>query len=141
MTLNHAIPLGPVDVVGPILVSGVLILLASLVPESKRRELMAIVVAGAGAVYLNNGLGPWEFVYLALATYVAYLGLRSYRWIAVAWLMHTGWDLVHHFYGEPIWSFAPTSSFGCAVCDAFLAYWFWRGAKTPAALRRRLALH
>ncbi len=131
MTLNDAIALGPMDFVGPAIGSGVLILLACCIPEAKRRDVMAIVVAGAGSVYLNAGLGPWEFVYLVAATYVAYRGLRSYRCIALAWIMHTGWDLMHHFFGEPIWRFSPASSLGCAICDAFLAYWFWCGAPTP----------
>lgn len=29
----------------------------------------------------------------AVGSIVAYLGLRSYRFIGVAWLMHSAWDL------------------------------------------------
>jgi hypothetical protein len=57
--------------------------------------------------------------------YVAYRGLESYRFIGVAWLMHSGWDVAHHLWGHPIMFFAPTSSFQCGVCDAVLAIWFF----------------
>jgi hypothetical protein len=47
---------------------------------------------------------------------------------------------VHHFYGNPIWPFQPTSSAGCAITDALLAVWFLYGAPSLADLRRRRAL-
>jgi hypothetical protein len=59
---------------------------------------------------------------------VVYLGLRSYRWIGVAWLMHAAWDVVHHWYGNPIWPFMPTSSFGCMIFDTVITAWFLAGA-------------
>jgi Family of unknown function (DUF6010) len=121
------------DLLIPIVPAVVFILLMSLLPEPARQKFNAIFVAGAGAAYLNGGLGVWEFVYLALATVVAYRGLRSYRYIALAWLMHTCWDTVHHLYGNPILSFAPTSSLGCAICDALMAVWFYVGAPSVYA--------
>jgi hypothetical protein len=42
--------------------------------------------------------------------------------------MHAGWDIAHHFYGNPIWPFMPTSSFGCMIFDAVIAFWFLVGA-------------
>ncbi|HYX81526.1 MAG TPA: DUF6010 family protein, partial [Gemmatimonadales bacterium] len=66
--------------------------------------------------------------YPAAATPVAYLGLRSYRFIGVGWLVHSCWDIVHHVWGNPIWPFMPTSSFGCTVFDAGIALWFVAGA-------------
>ena len=56
-------------------------------------------------------VGIWELAYPLLATPVVYAGLRSYRFIGIAWLMHFPWDLAHHFLGNPIWPFMPTSSF------------------------------
>jgi hypothetical protein len=99
-----------------------------VVREPARRNFNALFVAGAGGAYLSGGLGAWELVYPALATPIAYFGLRSHRFIGIAWLMHSGWDIVHHLYGNPIWPFTPTSSFGCVVFDALIAIWFLIGA-------------
>jgi hypothetical protein len=101
------------------------IVLSSLVSEPHRQQLSAIIVAGAGAAYLSSGLGPWEFVFCTLMTYLAYRGLTHYHFIGIAWLLHTGWDVVHHLYAEPILPFSPSSSAGCAVCDSLLAAWFF----------------
>jgi uncharacterized protein DUF6010 len=79
-------------------------------------------------VYLSGGFGPWELLYPAIAAPVAYLGLRSHRFIGIAWLMHSCWDLAHHVWGNPIWPFMPTSSFGCMIFDALIAVWFLAGA-------------
>ena len=38
--------------------------------------------------YLSGGFGIWELIYSLLATPVVYAGLRSYRFIGIAWLMH-----------------------------------------------------
>lgn len=70
----------------------------------------------------------WEFLFTAVATYVAYRGLESYRFIGAAWLMHTAWDLAHHVYGNPIVFFMPTSSAQCGIMDALIAVWFFAGA-------------
>ena len=42
--------------------------------------------------------------------------------------VHSCWDIVHHAWGNPIWPFMPTSSFGCTVFDAGIALWFVAGA-------------
>jgi hypothetical protein len=95
-------------------------------------------VAGASGVYLSGGLGLWELLDAAVAGgVVAYLGLRSHRFIGLAWLMHAGWDLVHHFYGSAIWPFMPTSSFGCMIFDALIAMWFLAGAPSVLELALR----
>ncbi|HEX2486862.1 MAG TPA: DUF6010 family protein, partial [Myxococcota bacterium] len=121
------------DAVGPALGALVFVVAMSFVREPARRELNAIVVAGAGSAYLNGGLGLLEFAFIAVATTLAYLGLRSYRYIGLAWLLHAGWDVVHHFYGQPIWPWMPTSSFGCMVFDSLIAAWFLAGA--PSVIR------
>ena len=132
-------PLHVMDYLGPALAAVVFVLLMSLVREPARRRLNAILVAGASGVYLSGGLGPWELLYPAIAAPVVYLGLRSHRFIGVAWLMHAVWDLVHHLYGNPIWPFMPTSSFGCLIFDAGIATWFLAGAPSilAPALRKR----
>jgi len=124
------------DVVGPALGAVAFVLIMSLVREPARQHFNAIFVAGAGAAYLNGGLGLWEFPFIAVATAAAYLGLRSYRFIGIAWLLHTAWDVVHHLYGNPIWPWMPLSSFGCAVLDALIAMWFLAGAPSVFSLAR-----
>ena len=52
---------------------------------------------------------------------------------------------VHHVWGNPIWPFMPTSSFGCLVFDALIAIWFLAGAPSrfeqpPIARRDRLSV-
>jgi hypothetical protein len=124
------------DVLGPVIVALVYISLSSLLKEPNRRSFNAIFIAGAGAAYLSGGFGFWEFAFLAVVTYCAYKGLRSYRFIGVGWLLHTGWDVLHHLYGNPIVPFAPDSSFGCAICDPVIALWCFAGAPSVYDLFR-----
>ena len=114
--------------ISPLFVALLWIALFSLLKEPARRNFSAIMIAGAGAAYLNGGFGPWEFVFCALITFLAYQGLRQYRWIGVAWLLHAAWDVAHHLYGNPIVPFAPVSSAGCAICDPVIAVWYLWGA-------------
>ena len=67
-------------------------------------------------------------------------GLRSYNWIGAGWLLHTGWDVLHHLYGNPIVPFAADSSFGCAICDPVIALWCFAGAPSVYDLLRRRKL-
>ncbi|PYU22172.1 MAG: hypothetical protein DMG30_15570 [Acidobacteria bacterium] len=46
-----------------------------------------------------------------------------HNFIGIGWLFHTGWDVLHHLYGNPIVPFVPTSSLGCAICDPVIAIW------------------
>jgi hypothetical protein len=124
------------DAVGAIAIGVLFILASSLLKEPNRKQFMAIMIAGAGAAYLNGGLGGWEFVFTTVVTYCAYQGLRSYRFIGVGWLFHTGWDVLHHLYGNPIVPFVPTSSFGCAICDLVIAAWCFAGAPSVSELTR-----
>ena len=142
MTDHMAPPLQTMDLIGPVIGASIFVLLMSLIREPARQRFNAILVAGAGAAYLNGGLGIWEFAYITLATFVAYKGLSSYRFIGVAWLLHTGWDIVHHLFATPIWPWLPASSAGCAVFDAVIAAWFFLGAPSaPEAIRRRRVGH
>lgn len=113
------------DAVAAVVIAIVYIALSSLLKEPIRHKLSAVIVAGAGATYISGGLGGWEFVFCAVITFMAYKGLTQYRFIAIAWLLHTGWDLMHHFYGNPIVPFSPSSSAGCAICDSIIAIWFF----------------
>ena len=121
----------------PIIIALVFILLSSLLKEPVRQNSNAIFVAGAGAAYLSGGFGVWEFAFTALVTYCAYRGLRSYSFIDVGWLLHTGWDALHHLYGNPIVPFVADSSLGCAISDPVIALWFFLGAPSVYGLLRR----
>ena len=106
----------------------VFIAIMSLVREPLKRQINVVIAGGFTTIYVNGGFGAWEFVYMAVAMIPAVLGHRSYHCIGVVWLMHTGWDLMHHFYGNPLWHFSELSSLGCAVMDAIVALWFFAGA-------------
>lgn len=125
----------PGDIFGAIAIALVFITIMSLLRVDARRRFNAVFVAGAGAAYLGSGLGPWELLLPIVVTALAYRGLSSFRAIGIAWLLHALWDWLHHMLGAPILPFAPSSSFGCAVCDAILAAWFLCDA--PAVLRSR----
>jgi hypothetical protein len=94
-----------------------------------------IFAAGSCGAYLGGGFGFWELAYPLLATPVVYAGLRSYPFIGIAWLMHAAWDMAHHLWGNPIWPFMPTSSWGCMIFDSLIAIWFLAGA--PALIPNR----
>src|SRR5579859_6611292 len=78
----------PMNFIGPALGGVVFIVIMSLVPHPARRSFNAIFAAGAVGAYIGGVFGVWELVYPILAVPVVYLGLRSYRAIGVAWLMH-----------------------------------------------------
>ncbi|MGB3635642.1 MAG: DUF6010 family protein [Rubrobacteraceae bacterium] len=129
--------MGIMDVLGPVIVAVVYISLSSLFKEPNRQRFNAIFIAGAGAAYLSGGFGVWEFAFLAVVTYCAYKGLQSYSFIGAGWLLHTGWDVLHHLYGNPIVPFVPDSSLGCAICDPVIALWCFAGAPSVYELFRR----
>ncbi len=122
--------------IAPVIVALVYISACSLLQEPNRRHFNAIMIGGAGAAYLSGGFGLWEFGFCALLTYVAYRGLRSYRFIGVGWLLHTAWDILHHWYGNPIIPFQPASSLGCAICDPVIALWCFAGGPSVFDLIR-----
>lgn len=126
------------DALTAILIFIIFSLLVSLLAEPRRQQAMAILVAGASGVYFNGGLGNWEYTFAGVVLLVAYGGLRSYAWLGVGWLLHTSWDVLHHFYGSPIIARVPLSSAQCALCDALIAGWFFSGAPSVYALAARL---
>ncbi|SEQ63702.1 DUF6010 family protein [Microlunatus flavus] len=89
-----------------------------------------MVVAGASGTYLATGtFGPVELLLAALVLVAAYRGLGSWRWIGVAWLLHTGLDLVHHLQGVELLPWARGSALGCAICDPVIALWCFTGGR------------
>ena len=127
------------SVLAPLLIGIGYVLVASLLPEPHRRQLNAVVVAGAGAAYLSGGgFGYAELAFTTVVTFCAYRGLGSWRWIGVAWLLHTGADIAHHQIGQPIIPAVGQSSFGCAICDPVIALWCFAGG--PSVYERLSAL-
>jgi hypothetical protein len=129
-------------VIVPMLIGLTYVLVMSLIREPHRRPFNAIMLAGAGAAYLSSGggFGPWEFALTAAVTYCAYRGLRSWTFIGIGWLLHTGWDILHHLNGSPLIPFAADSSFGCAICDPVIALWcLTGGVSVTDHVRARLA--
>ncbi|GAA1260745.1 DUF6010 family protein [Sphaerisporangium rubeum] len=119
----------------PILIGVGYVCLMSLIREPHRRRFNAVMVAGAGAAYLSGGgFGPWEFAFTAVITYCAYRGLESWTFVGAGWLLHTGWDLLHHLHGSPIIPFADHSSLGCAICDPVIAVWCFAGGPSVTGL-------
>jgi Family of unknown function (DUF6010) len=117
-----------IDFLAPAVAAIVAIAGMSLVPEPTRLRLNAILLAGVASAYFGGGFGLVELVYLPICLWFAYQGLNSYRHIAVGWVLHACWDTVHHFYGNPLWPWMPTSSLGCAIFDPIIAIWFFAGA-------------
>ena len=133
----HTLPVLTIpQMIAPLFVAEAFVAACSLFREPKRHHFSALILAGAGAAYLNGGLGIWEFAFCALLTFLAYRGLKNYRFIAIGWLLHTAWDVAHHLYGTPIVPFVPTSSAGCAICDMGLALWYFLGAPSLYAKTR-----
>jgi hypothetical protein len=122
------------NIIVPIIVGILYVSLCSLFREPNRTHFNAIMIAGAGAAYFSGGFGASELAFTAVVTFCAYQGLRSYYFIGAGWLLHTGWDVLHHLYGNPIIPFVPTSSFGCAICDPVIAVWCFAGG--PALFGR-----
>jgi hypothetical protein len=125
------------NALGAIGVALVFITIMSLVKEPYRQKINALIIAGAGATYWSGGLGYYEFPLGAIMLFLAYKGLTNYNYIAIGWLVHTVYDILHHLYGNPIVPMAPLSSAGCAVCDPVLAIWFFLGAPTIFNLFKR----
>ncbi|GAB3173596.1 DUF6010 family protein [Telluribacter humicola] len=137
-TYNHVVPeFTLVNALAAVLIAFVFIALMSLVKEPGRQKINAILIAGAGGVYWSGGLGIWEFMFGTVMLFVAYKGLQHYYFIGIGWLLHTIWDILHHFYGDPIVYLEPSSSAGCAVCDPILAIWFFFGAPSVWNLIRK----
>jgi hypothetical protein len=112
----------------PLLVGGAFVAAVSLLREPKRRQFSALMIAGAGATYFGAGFGLWEVAFCGVMTWIAYRALGGYRYAGIGWVLHIGWDVLHHLYGRPILPFLPLSSAGCALCDSVIAAWYFLNA-------------
>jgi uncharacterized membrane protein YhfC len=65
-----------------------------------------------------------------LMIFMAVKGLTNYKYIGIAWILHTSFDIPHHLYAVPLDPAAPFSSAVCAVFDPLIAVWFYFGAPT-----------
>lgn len=108
-----------------VIIALVYMAISSLASELNRQKISALIIAGAGAVYWSGGLGIAEYIFATSMLLMAFKGLTNYKFIGLAWLMHTSWDILHLLYGNPIVPFSVSSSAGCAVCDSVLALWFF----------------
>ncbi|MGE0785161.1 MAG: DUF6010 family protein [Sandaracinaceae bacterium] len=133
--MHRPFPTSPMEWIGPALAGLAFIAVMSRFRDPARRHFNAVLVGGAMGAYISGGLGLWELPFAAVGSYVAYRGLSSYRMIGVAWFMHSAWDLVHHLFGDPIWPFMETSSFGCLILDAVIGAWFVLDARFSRASR------
>ncbi|WDF66968.1 DUF6010 family protein [Sphingobacterium oryzagri] len=128
-THQHIVPeFTSVGALAAVIIAIVFIAIMSCIREPFRQKINALLIAGAGAVYWSGGLGAWEFVFSTIMLFIAFKGLKHYYFIGIGWLLHTGWDILHHLYADPIVYFEPSSSAGCAVCDPIIAIWFFLGA-------------
>ncbi len=121
-------PISPLNIVAPIVAAGVFIGLTSLFKEPTRQKFSALFIAGAGFVYFGSSFRGWEVACGALFLWLAYRSLTDYKFVGIGWMVHVAWDIVHHLYGQPILSYVPLSSFGCAICDTGIALWYFLGA-------------
>jgi Family of unknown function (DUF6010) len=115
----------------------IFITLMSLLKEPLRQKINAGLIAVAGGAYINAGLMPFDQLFNVLLVFIAYKGLQDYKFIALGWILHTCWDIVHHFYGNPIDPTMPDSTNVCAFFDPQIALWFYFGAPSIFDLLRK----
>jgi Family of unknown function (DUF6010) len=111
-----------------LILAPIFITIMSLLKEPLRQKINAGLIAVAGGAYINAGLMPFDQLFNVVLVFMAYKGLQNYKFIALGWIMHTCWDIVHHYYGNPIDFAIPDSTNVCAFFDVFIAIWFYYGA-------------
>jgi len=119
------IPTDVMDTLGPTLGALVFVVVMTRIRDPGRLTFNSLLVTGASAAYIGGGLGVVELLFPALLLPINWLTRTSYRAIAIAWWLHSAWDLVHHLWGDPIWPFMETSSWGCLVFDLLIGIWFF----------------
>jgi Family of unknown function (DUF6010) len=129
---------GLINAIAAVMIALLYITISSLANEPNRQKISAVIIAGAGSVYWSGGLGIAEYIFATAMLFMAFKGLTNYKYIGVAWLMHTTWDVLHHLYANPIVPFSASSSAGCAVCDSVLAIWFFYNAPSAFDLLKKM---
>jgi hypothetical protein len=135
MMNNHAVPdFAFSNFLLAALLAPIFITIMSLLKEPLRQKINAGLIAVAGGAYINAGLMPFDQLFNVLLVFIAYKGLQDYKFIALGWILHTCWDIVHHFYGNPIDPSVPYSTNVCAFFDVFIAIWFFFNAPSIFSL-------
>jgi hypothetical protein len=111
-----------------VLLTPIFITIMSLLKEPLRQKMNAGLIAVAGGAYVNGGLLPFDNLFNILLVFIAYKGLQDYKFIALGWILHACFDIIHHFYANPIDPTVPYSSGVCGFFDTFIAIWFFFGA-------------
>jgi Family of unknown function (DUF6010) len=115
----------------------IFIVVMSLLKEPLRQKINAGLIAVAGGAYVNGGLGDLDRVFNVILVLTAYFGLKDYKLIALGWVLHACWDVVHHFYGNAIDPTIPYSTNVCAFFDPMIALWFFFNAPSVFELLPR----
>ncbi len=108
-----------------IILALIFIAIMSVLKEPLRQKINAGLIAMAGGAYINGGLMPFDQLFNVLLVFMAYKGLQNYKFIALGWILHTCWDIIHHFYANPIDVTRPDSTNVCAFFDPIIALWFY----------------
>ena len=115
----HATNLVPA-ICGPL----VLIALLSTQPKLRRSRVVGVLAAVAAGTYINAGFGAWELAASFAMGAVAYQGIfGNDAMVGIAWIMHAGWDFLHHLNDVPLIDLIPSSAIECAITDIILAGW------------------
>ncbi len=118
-----------IGVVSGLTIAALWVFGCSLLREPQRRVLNTLLIGVAAGAYGNHQFGPLEALGTLTLLFLGFLAFKDYRFLAAAWLVHTAIDVAHHLNGDPMFSYFPASSVGCAVTDPILAMWFWHGAR------------
>lgn len=116
------------DILPPIGQSLIFVFLISIIREPYRQRLMAIMLALAGGVYMNNAYQLMPGIFALVMACFSFLGLNNYKFIGIGWLLHSAYDWVHYSNGFPMINDVPGSAFGCAIFDIGIAIYFFFNA-------------
>jgi hypothetical protein len=126
-----------IDIVSGFMIAAIWIYGFSFVSEPRRRQVNCILVGLAAATYGNHSFALIEAAGTIIVLTLGILGLGDYRWLGVAWLVHSGLDIAHHIANDPMFRYFPASSFACAITDPILALWFFAGAPDISGINKQ----
>ena len=116
------------EILPPIGQSLIFVFLISIIREPYRQRSMAIMLALAGGVYINNAYQLMPEIFALVIAIFSLLGLKNYKFIGIGWLLHSAYDWIHYTNGFPMINHAPGSAFGCAIFDIGIAVYFFFNA-------------